>query len=399
MTLWTHSAIKTRISALLQDPSATIFSTATDGEMELEIIDSGFEIARWVPYIASGPDVFQIESRSGTATSDTSGALVDATNAQFLSTDAGKVVYNATDKSWGIVTAFVSTSQLTLNKDLFPDGDETYYMFNKGCTETNQVNIVDITDRYEIEDGDRIEYPIGTRRNIADVEGDILTLRVDASVIENSSQVDSASPNVDVHVYFRKRHFISQLTTLTGAVDLTAGYSAGDTSMVLGTLQTSGTIKAGQLFTLASTRGTYRVTADATITASAATISFYPGLENDVADTTVVTFKQSTLTPTLEPLFCRYVAAKLAINKPGVIIPESRSKARPYLTDGSFTINESNKGGPGTSNDYLNYVRQEIALAEQMRFYTELGEREMAKVVNELSRMSNSRTSEIFPRT
>ena len=182
MALWTHSAFKTRISSLLQDPSGTIFSTATDGEMELEILDSGFEIARWAPYFDSVPDVFQIESRSGTATSDTSGALVDATNAQFLSTDAGKVVYNIGDKSWGIVTAFVSTSQLTLNKDLFPDGDESYRMYNKGCTQRNQINIVDITDRYDIVDGDRIEHPTGTRRNIDDVEGDILTIGVDTSV-------------------------------------------------------------------------------------------------------------------------------------------------------------------------------------------------------------------------
>lgn len=399
MALWTHSAIKTRISTLLQDTTGTIFSTATDGEMELEIIDSGFGIAQWVPYIPSIPDVFQIESRSGTATSDTSGALVDATNAQFLSTDVGKVIYQATDKTWGIVTAYVSTSQLTLNKDLFPDGNESYYMFNKGCKVSNQINIEDIADRYEIEDGDRVEHPIGTRRNIDDVEGDILTIGVDTSVLEDSSQVDDAAPNVDVHVYFRKRHFISELTTLTGAVNLGAGYDAGDTSMILGSLQTTGTIKAGQLFTIASTRGTYRVTADATITAGAATISFYPGLENDVDDTTVVTFKQSTLTPTLEPLFCRYVAAKLAMNKAGIVVPESDSKARPYLTGGSFTIDESNKGGPGTPSTYLTYARAEIGLAEQKKYYREIGEREMAKVVEELSRMAISRANEIFPRT
>ena len=208
-----------------------------------------------------------------------------------------------------------------------------------------------------------------------------------------------AEPVVDVHIYFRKRQFISQLTDLLGAVDLIAGYSAGDTSMVVDALQSSGTVKAGQLFTVAGTRGTYRATADVTITSNEATISFFPGLENDVDDNDVVTFKQSTLTPTLEPLFARYVAAKLAINKPGVIIPESRSKVRPYLTDGSFTINESNKGGPGTSGDYLSYVRAEKELVEQMRLYQDLGEREMIKVVDELGRLADPRPHEIFPRT
>ena len=396
---WTFSAIKTRISSLLQDTGGKIFKTATDGEMELEIIDSGFEIARWVPYIPSAPDVFQIESRTGSATSDTASALVDATNAQFLSGDVGKVIYNTDTKKWGIVTAFVSTSQLTLNKDLFPDGDEGYRMFNKGCVASNQINIVDITDRYEIEDGDRIEHPIGTGRNIEAVEGDILTIGVEPSVLDDSSTADSAEPVVDVHVYFRKRHFISVMTDLAGVVDLVAGYSAGDTSMVIDDLTDGDIIKAGQLFTIASTRGTYRVTTDVTVASSEAIVAFYPGLENDVDNDTVVTFKQSTLTPTLEPLFARYVAAKLAINKPGVIIPESRSRARPHLTDGEFTINESNKGGPGVPSDYLQYARAEISLAEQMNLYTSLGEREMVKVVNELSRLAISRANEIFPRT
>ncbi len=395
----THSELKTRISSLLQDPSGTIFKTATDGEMELEMIDSGFEIARWVPSMNPVPDVFQIESRTGTATSDTSGALVDATNAQFLSGDVDKAVYNTDTKKWGIVTAFVSTSQLTLNKDLFPDGDEGYRMFNKGCVASNQINIEDIVDRYEIEDGDRIEHPIGTRRNIADVEGDILTIGVDPSVLENSSTADSAEPIVDVHVYFRKRHFISVMTDLSGIVDLVAGYSAGDTSMVIDNLTDNDVIKAGQLFTIASTRGVYRVTTDVTVASSEAIVSFYPGLENDVDNDTAVTFKQSTLTSTLEPLFARYVAAKLAINKPGVIIPETRSRARPHLTDGSFTINESNKGGPGTSSDYLQYARAETALVEQMNLYTSLGERMMIKVVDELGIMAISRAHEIFPRT
>ncbi len=396
---WTHSAIKTRISALLQDTGGKIFKTATDGEMELEILDSGFEVARWVPYTDSNPAIYQIESRTGTATSDTASALVDGTNVQFLSTDAGKAVYNTDTKKWGIVTAFVSTSQLTLNKDLFPDGDEGYMMFNKGCTSQNQINIEDITDRYEIEDGDRIEHPIGTRRNIADVEGDILTIGVEPSVLDDSSTADSAEPVVDVHVYFRKRHFISVMTDLSGIVDLTAGYSAGDTSMVIDNLTIGDIIKAGQLFTIASTRGTYRVTTDVTVASSEAIVAFYPGLENDVDNDTVVTFKQSTLTPTLEPLFARYVAAKLAISKPGIIIPESRSRARPHLTDGSFTINESNKGGPGTSSDYLQYARAEKELVEQMRLYSDLGEREMVKVVDELGRLAISRPHEIFPRT
>jgi len=396
---WSYSTIQDRIEALLQDSSGDIFNQASGGEIQLEMADSLFEIARWVPYIATNPDVFQIESRTGEATADTANALVDTTNAQFLATDVGKVIYQSTDKSWGIVTAYVSASQLTLNKDLFPDGNEEYAMLNKGCTEINQINIEDITDRYEIEDGDRVEHPIGTRRNIDDVDGDILTIGVEPSALDDSSQTNDADPDVDVHVYFRKRHFISELTTLTGAVNLSAGYSAGDTSIVLDALQTSGTIKAGQLFTIASTRGTYRVTADATITAGAATISFYPGLENDVDNDTVVTFKQSTLTPTLEPLFCRYVAAKLAMNKAGIFVPESQSKVRPYLTDGSFTINEPNKGGPGTSADYLNYARAEIGLAEQKKYYREVGEREMAKVVDELSRMAISRGNEIFPRT
>uniref|UniRef100_A0A6M3KD42 Uncharacterized protein n=4 Tax=viral metagenome TaxID=1070528 RepID=A0A6M3KD42_9ZZZZ len=508
MTLLTYAQIKAKISTILQDTSGVIYSTATDGEIELTIDDSLREIPRWAPYIPSDPDVFQIETRNGTATSDSSGHLVDATNAQFLATDVDKVVFNTTDKTWGIITAWTSTSDVTLNKDLFPDGNEGYMILNKGCTEITQVNIEDIVSRYDVEDGDRIEYPIGTRRNIDDVEGDILTIGIDTSILPDTN---TTGVNKDVHIYFRKYHFISQLTTLTGAVNLGAGYSAGDTSMVLDTLQTSGTIMTGQPFTIAGTRGVYTVTADATISTSAATIAFYPGLENDVANDVVVTFKQSTLPASLEPLFCKYVAAKVEMGKANLPVQQAITaittlttasdtisamsdrinqaiddnvsgrtetdkavalistsaaaeialmnaqidEAKNKIIEGEFSINESNKGGPGTATDWLNSASADINVAQgylgvargyfeqaqqdetlsnnygQMaarelsnanqllnqsignlrqiatglqvagswRILQEKAERDMAKVEDELSRIATSRTYEIYART
>ena len=315
----TYTALKTRIASIFQDSGGAIFDQNTDKELELTIKDCLRDFSLIFPYIPSYPDVFQVESRAGTATSDTAGALVDATNSQFLSTDVGKIVYNEDDKIWAIVTAYVSTSQLTLSKDIFPDGNENYSIFNKGCTNTKQINIEDITDRIDIRDGDRLEYPIGTRRNIDSVDGDILTIGYD-SAVNDTSETDA---DKDVQIFFRKYHRVSQLTTLTGAVNLIAGYDAGDTSMILDALQTSGTIEQDQEFTIAGTRGTYRVTTNAPITAEAATISFWPGLANDVDNNIVITFKRSTLTPNLESAFCKYVAGVMAINKSSMPIKES----------------------------------------------------------------------------
>ena len=104
-----YTSMRDLISQKLQDTGS---SNWTDAELDLYITEGLREIAQYHPHILRFE--FNLESRRGTATSTTSDALVDATNTQFLAGDVGKWIYNQTDRAWAEVTAFVSTSQLTI---------------------------------------------------------------------------------------------------------------------------------------------------------------------------------------------------------------------------------------------------------------------------------------------
>src|SRR3990167_7143759 len=278
-----YTAFRDNIEAKLQDSTNTNFSTA---ELDTFISDACREAGRYVPHIVQVS--FTLESRFGTASSTSSGNLVDATESQFVSGDVGKVLYNTTDKTWAVIKTYTSATTVALSKDIMASG-ESYEIYNAGCTQNNQVSLSNIDDYLDIE---KVEYPIGTNRNW-EIDGTVLTIDVyyvpDSKVLSSGTQ-----PDTEVLVRFKKRHLISQLTDLLGAVNNAPGYSAGDTSMAINSIQSTGTIETGQEFTIANTRGTYTVTADATISGNAATITFFPGLESSVANSVVVTFTQST---------------------------------------------------------------------------------------------------------
>lgn len=62
---------------------------------------------------------------SGTADTDEANKLHDA-DGGFSADMAGAKVYNLTDGTEGTVSAFVDAGELTLDSDIFPDGDEDY---------------------------------------------------------------------------------------------------------------------------------------------------------------------------------------------------------------------------------------------------------------------------------
>lgn len=64
-------------------------------------------------------------SRSGTADFDEVNKLHDA-DGDFSENDVGKSVHNTTDNTYGTITAFVDSGELTLAADTFPDGNEAY---------------------------------------------------------------------------------------------------------------------------------------------------------------------------------------------------------------------------------------------------------------------------------
>ena len=140
---------------------------------------------------------------------------------------------------------------------------------------------------------------------------------------------DLPTASESVYLYCEKIHtLVDPPSSLAGAVNKSGGYSTGDSSIILDGLGT-GVIKAGTLVTFASTAGEYKVTADATITANAATIVITPTLLEAVANDVVVTFRCSTLSdPRLESAFAEYVAAKLALNWVGT----SRTQIKNAIT-------------------------------------------------------------------
>ncbi len=307
-----------KVSDKLYDASNAIW---TDAYIQ-EYINEGLrEIAKIHPHIYRAE--FNLESRTGTANSDTADALVDSTESQFLSGDVDKWVYNSEDRTWAKVTAFVSTSQLTLSKDIFPDGDEPYRMFNEDTTDSKEISLKSpqkpddtlgsrILDYMYI---DRIEYPIlqdpPSYIQWEVQENDVIRLKVDREPDDTSQ----ASAKDEVWIYFALRQKLSQLTDWVGAVDLSAGYAAGSTSMVIDALQSSGSVYKGQEFVVDGIRGIYIADQTVTIASNEATVTFWPPLLEAATDNDVVRFVMSTLKEKHEGPFADMVAGKLMMDK------------------------------------------------------------------------------------
>jgi len=296
----TYALLVDEVSKILEDTTNAVFS---DAEIGVGIQEAVQILAEYSPYVTRDP--YKLEVRTGTATATTASHLVDATEAQFLSTDVGKWVYNTTDKTWATISAYNSTSNVTLTRDIMASG-EGYRILNDGCSTWNQINVEDtIIDSLNISG---VEYPLGSPRNFTR-EGNILTILLD-------SEPDADTDDLEVWLTVERQHRVCQLTDLLGAVDLVAGYVEGDTSMVVDGITTAEVIEAGQEFTIPYSRNVYRAAANVTIAGSEATVTFFPALDMTVADGTVVTFRQSTLNPTEERLVAEIAAARAAINKP-----------------------------------------------------------------------------------
>ncbi len=373
-----YATILDNVSQALQDTTPVLWP---DTENVLYLPDALGFISRFVPYVAKV--LYTVESRTGKASSTSANHLVDGTKAHFLSTDVGKVIYNSTDKTWALIVTYNSTSDVTISKDIMASG-ESYSIFNKGCSNAKQIKISD-TDYMWIEE---VEFPVGTKRNVKDIQNDILEIDL-ANDPDDTSLSDSEK---DAYVWVAKRHKLSQLTDLLGAVNNAAGYAAGATSMILTDLQAAGgTIEEGQEFTVANVRGTYWTTAAATIAAGAAgtaTISFWPGLESAVANSVVVTFRGSTLTFELESIIVDVWAAYALIKKATKYIQEINT-AQANLSTGAALINTITKeNAPG---NYLNYANSRVALGRSGDEWSRQGYLKLAQAQRRLELMAKPR--------
>ncbi len=302
----THAEIDARIEELIWDTTDTYWADARIHNKIQAILK---QISNTAPYWRV--EELPVESRTGTATSTTANALVDATESQFLSTDTNKVIYNATDHTWAIVTAYVSASQLTLSKDIMASG-ESYQMFNRYCWSDKQVDISQVDDWLITQFRESLiaEYPLGTKRKtIVYDQNRVLELLYDG--IMDDTDTDNTDAENKIGLYLPTIHRLSPLTDYAGAVDLEAGYAAGSTSMVVDGFSGTEVIPQHALFTIDSVRGTYRVTTALTLAAGAGTLSFYPGLIDAAVNNDVITIVSSTLTPALEEILIKWVAGEL----------------------------------------------------------------------------------------
>lgn len=330
-----YTGLRDAIESSLRDSSNYYWSTP---ELDYNITQGLRDIAYYKKHLVK--ITYQIESRYGTATSGTTTAtLEDSTKDQFVSTDAGKRLFNDTDKTWADVLSYTDAENLGLSHDIMASG-ERYKLFNKGCWNNRQINIAGVEDYLWIE---RVEYPIGHERGIDYNQGGILQIGLD-------SEPDDSNPNntdriIDVYVWFAKRHLLSQLSAFTGAVDLTAGYDKGATSMVIDGLTTADVIEVGQEFTLANRPQIYTVATAATVASSEATVSFYPGLDADVDNDIAVTWVQSTLSNQLEQLLIEYVVGKALMDEANLHLPNISSGGtatyKRYLETASYRYNEA----------------------------------------------------------
>uniref|UniRef100_A0A6M3KM91 Uncharacterized protein n=1 Tax=viral metagenome TaxID=1070528 RepID=A0A6M3KM91_9ZZZZ len=310
----TRAQIIDAIESTLVDTTNATWSAARLGLLLDDVIT---EVSESVPYVMR--DTYTIESRTGIASSTSSGNLVDATKSQFVSGDTGKVVYNTTDHTWAVIESYSSATQVGVSADIMASG-EGYEIYNKGCWSKKQVNIANSSDflkvLYAVYPIDRHLYAMPSNRRNVFLHDQNKILELDIAYVEDSGVSTSFT---DVNVFFARQHKLNPMTDLAGAAN--AQISAGATSAAIkGLTDADSYVYKDTLFTVAlasgiSSRYTYRVTADAAISTNIATVSFYPAMEAVVDADAVVTFVGSTLTPELERIIVQIVAGEALISE------------------------------------------------------------------------------------
>jgi len=372
---------------MLQDTGAAIYdSTETGYWIEECLKDAALCKARDFHTV---PVVFKIESRTGRDTTGTASSLTDTTKSQFVATDDDdeKVVHNTTDNTWAVVKTYTSSSVLVLSADIMASGED-YEIYNKRCWNKKQIYIGDVTDYLDI---DSVEYPIGQKRNFK-VYGDVLELKVDDSVIEDSDTTLTTLSDVNVLVRFIKPHRLCQLADVDGAVH-TEGAAAATTLQVKSFTDTQ-IVEIGDEFHITGHKATYTITASVTLANQAttgSTLTFYPGLEAVASADVVVTFVQSTLPPHLEELFCHLVVTRAIISEANARLVQARDD----LASGRLLLNTVPLGGTQVPGQYIEYARAESALAIGDR---DMGERKLAEVLAKLRSVTKPETKMSYPK-
>lgn len=167
---------------------------------------------------------------------------------------------------------------------------------------------IDVSSIVYLERVFEAEYPIDeyppNKRNIVYIDDSTVSV----SIYNAPSEVD------DIYLFCEKNHILlDKPSTLVGAVNYGSGYSAGATSIALDGLGT-GAIKSGTIIRFNGIAGEYKVSADATITAGAATITLENGLLEALANDTSASFITNSLSPVIEVYLPELAAGHAAMN-------------------------------------------------------------------------------------
>lgn len=415
-----HALLITEVAQELQDTSKVLW---VNGELVIQLEDVLREVSEYDPYIVR--EVYELESRTGKATATTSAKLEDTDETQFVSVvDINKVIFNKTKRTWAIVTAVDSTSVLSISKDIMTSGDE-YRMYNRDCWNNKQIYLGDVEDYIGDDHGvtgpDRdtspvVEYRLGRLarefRN-AKVSGHILSVDTNFEPVD-SKQANLVQREVEVGVWFRKRHQVSQLTDLVGTVS--GAEVAGATTMDFADLSGSEVVAEDTEFTVANARGLYRVITAVTLSTGSTTtngVSFWPPALDAFASGAVLTITGSTLTRKLERLVVQLCAGRAAISKGALLLQQSNDAitandkatarvgvSQAALASAMATLNKVNKGGPGVPAQYAAQAAAQLAtgtgysaiaqmyllIAERSRDYSRWGQDMVDKALAQLQR-------------
>jgi len=169
-------------------------------ELELHINECMVEVSQRSPREVK--EIVSASNKSGTATATTASHLIDTTKSQFVAGDVGKTVYNSTDGTEALVTAYTSASDITLATNIMASG-ENYTIYCGGGANPRDVSVAEITDLIEVE---KAEYP--TRqwpRNFRDcsVFGSVATLDVDSAPDDGD----------EIFLYCYKVHSLTESTS------------------------------------------------------------------------------------------------------------------------------------------------------------------------------------------
>ena len=107
----------------------TYYSSMADGHVFYEYTNRDYvKIPNLVKVFVRLGDTWDVSTKNGQATATTASHLIDTTKSQFIAGDVGRSVHNKTDDTWAEITAYTSSSDLTLSADIFTV-NEQYEVF------------------------------------------------------------------------------------------------------------------------------------------------------------------------------------------------------------------------------------------------------------------------------